>query len=773
MRFVFNVFKGDGGRSRRNKFIVVLAGFLGVFLLNKFFQKQLIIEPYASGVILLITALCILSIVFLYRFFSKIDIGFWGTFLFSTSYALIISWILREYRFGFHGTIADGYFHLALISTYYDHWFSSDFTYKGLSSFYPYYLQFVLGKLGVIFGEAPNAMSKYGIIFTAYFMPIAAYSLWNLILKNKMLSFLVTVALFLSFTYPYYIKPYKIIVLSLIVPWFYYFFLQNVHLRRTKILLGGILGGLLFGTYYFFFFILVLFVIIAFLNKLFDERSQLGWSYFKNLITEFRSQILLVIVTFLVASPFILPYVYDILTHPFDSTQNKFFLHSSMNLNLLSFNNLLYLIALIFLATDLKNRLSRYLMTLLLACLVFMVMGYVGLLADSPILIQHIYPLMQMIGYIALAMLIEKLIRSYAQQFVQVALLVVAFVAIFQMGSQLVSISIKEIASVEFSPVPPIVDNDEIVEALTGSVLLTNTKINAFLPLHKFIETNSFYAHPSSETRGRTKFLSGLFGFKDQRFQSFMLHNNQFDRVDYLVSQGVEGNMNINISHYPYMPHFKGVSWELKDITNGNSNLTEIPTGMPNYKVFKLNTIPQEALKGFTETQKRFAYMYGNEHVVNSLQKWRVDLPKETSEEYFGNFKLYNLLLFNTLQGKAAPKIIHTDIKGISIEQFDSPQDSSKIVVFGIQEYYVYRNAHFNDGTKLNEITLNVKLFQKNSLLEQKEVIWTREKINSYRKDGIIYEYFQLDKFDEANKIQFIFKSTKFNFDEAFSIKRE
>jgi hypothetical protein len=768
---IFRVFKGDRGRALRNKLVIVLAGFLCVFLLNKFFQKQLITEPYASGVILLMTSLCICAIVFLYRFFPKIDIGFWGICLFSTSYALIISWILREYPFGFHGTNADGYFHLALISTYYDHWFSSDFTYKGLSSFYPYYLQFALGKLGVIFGETPNAMGKYGIIFTVYFIPIAAYSLWNLILKNKLLSLLVTVVLFLSFAYPYYIKPYKIIVLTLIIPWFFYFFLQHTKLTRTKVLFGGILGGLLFGTYYFFFFILVIFVIISFLHKLFEERSQIGWGYFKELIKEYRNKILLVLVTFLVASPFILPYVYDILMHPFDSIQNKFFLHNSITLELLSINNVLYLIALIFLATDLKNSLSRYLLTLLLACLIFMGIGYAGLVADSPILVQNIYPFMQMIGYLALAMCVEKLIRSYAQQFANIALLVVTFVAIFQIGTQLMQISTREIANVEFSSIPPVVINDEIVEALGGSVLLTNTKINAFIPLHKFIEANSFYAHPSSETQGRTKFISGLFGFKDKRFQSFMLQNNQFDRVDYVVYQGTMGNMRINISHYPYMPHFKGVSWELKDITEGNPHLTEISTGNPNFKVFKLNTVPLNVMNGFTEAQKQFASMYGSEAVKNSLQNWRVDLPKETSEEYLGNFELYNLVLFNTLQGKASPEVIHTNKNGIIIKQFESPQDSSKIVVFGIKEYYVYRNAHFNDGTKKNQVTLTVKLFQKDSLLEQKELIWSKEKINSYRKDGIIYTYFQLDKRHQTNKIQFIFKSTKFNFNEVVPIK--
>jgi len=771
MGHIFNAFKGDLGRSFRNRFILIVVGFLGIVVLNKIFQKILITEPYASGVILLAVGLCLFSIVLLYRSFSKIDLGFWGTFLFSMCYALIVSWILREYRFGFHGIDSDAYFNLALISTYYESWLSSDFTYQGKSSFYPYYFQYVLGKVGRIVGESPNMMAKYGVIFTVYFVPIAAYSLWNSILKNKMLAFFLTVIVFLSLTYPLYIKPYKIIVLVLIIPWFYYYFIQNTTLSKKKILIGGLIGGLLFGTYYFFFFVFVLYVILSLFNKLFEDRSQLGFGYLKGLFKDYKSQILIVILTFIVASPYIIPYVYDILTHPFDSTQNKYFLHGSIKIGLFSFNNILFVAALIFLATDMKNKLSKYLLILLLACLLFLLLGYVGLLADSPILIEHIYPFLHVIGYTALVLLIERIIRSYDKRFITITLMILSFVGIFQLGTKLMEVSKSNLKELELAKVPIIMKNEEITQALKGAVLLTNTKLNGFVALNKFIEANSFYAHPSSETVRRTKFLKGLFDFEDRRFQTLMLQYNQFNKVDYVVYNGAKGLMQMNTSHYPYMPHFKGVFLELKRLTDNNANLVELPTGQRYFKVFKLNELNIDAFNNLTEAQKRFAYMYGNSEVKDLMQNWRVNLPKEPSEEYLGDFKLYNLSLFNTLEKNVAPKMVHKGINGTVVKLFDSPKDSSKIIVFGINEYFVYRKAHLYNGRNKTQVTLKLNLFQNDSLVEKKTINWSKEKINSYRSDGIIYEYFEIDKNHGATRLQLIFNSPKFNFRKTIPIK--
>ena len=768
---IFSAFKGVLDRSLRNRVIIIVVGFLGVVVLNKVFQNILITEPYSSGVILLTVGLCLFSIVLLYRFFSKIDLGFWGTFLFSMCYALIVSWILREYRFGFHGIDSDAYFNLALISTYYENWLSSDFTYQGKSSFYPFYFQYVLGKVGLILGESPNMMAKYGVIFTVYFVPIATYSLWNSILKDKMVSFFLTVIVFLSLTYPLYIKPYKIIVLVLIIPWFYYYFIQNTTLSKKKILIGGLLGGLLFGTYYFFFFLFVLYVIISLFNKLFEDRSQFGLRYLKGLFRDYKSHVLLVIVIVIVASPYIIPYVYDILTHPFDSTQNKYFLHGSIKIGLFSFNNILFVAALIFLATDIKNKLSKYLLILLLACLLFLLLGYFGLLLDSPILIEHIYPFLHVIGYTALVLFIERIIRPFSKRFNTITFMILSFIGIFQLGTNLMKISKSNLIELELAQVPPILKNEGIAQELKGSVLLTNTKLNGFVALNKFVEANSFYAHPSSETARRTKFLKGLYEFEDKRFQTLMLQYNQFDKVDYVVYSGLKGLMQMNTSHYPYMPHFKAVFFELKRFTDNNPNLVELPTDDRYYKVFKLDELSVDVFNNLTEAQKRFAYMYGNNKVKSLLQNWRVKLPKEPSEEYLGDFELYNLSLFNTLEKNVAPKMVHKGTNGTVIKLFDSPKDSSKIVVFGVSEYFVYRNAHLYNGRNKTQVSLNLNLFQNDSLIEKKSINWSKEKINSYRSDGIIYQYFEIDKNKGATRVQLIFNSPKLNFRKTLPVK--
>jgi hypothetical protein len=209
----FKIVKGDDGKLLLTRFSIVIIGVLVILILSNQFGSSSVTEPYVSAVIVLLACLCIFSIIFTQKLFSKIDIGFVAICFFSLFLGLTVSWILREYRFGFHGSGADAYLNLAMISTYYDQWFSADFTYQGKSSFYPYYYQYVLGKLGRIFNQPPNVMAKYGIIFTVYFVPIVSYTLWNYILKRKMLAFFITVVVFLAMPYPFYIKPYKIMVL--------------------------------------------------------------------------------------------------------------------------------------------------------------------------------------------------------------------------------------------------------------------------------------------------------------------------------------------------------------------------------------------------------------------------------------------------------------------------------------------------------------------------------------------------------------------------------
>ena len=265
--------------------------------------------------------------------------------------------------------------------------------------------------------------------------------------------------------------------------------------------------------------------------------------------------------------------------------------------------------------------------------------------------------------------------------------------------------------------------------------------------------------------------MKGLYEFEDKRFQTLMLQYNQFDKVDYVVYSGLKGLMQMNTSHYPYMPHFKAVFFELKRFTDNNPNLVELPTDDRYYKVFKLDELSVDVFNNLTEAQKRFAYMYGNNKVKSLLQNWRVKLPKEPSEEYLGDFELYNLSLFNTLEKNVAPKMVHKGTNGTVIKLFDSPKDSSKIVVFGVSEYFVYRNAHLYNGRNKTQVSLNLNLFQNDSLIEKKSINWSKEKINSYRSDGIIYQYFEIDKNKGATRVQLIFNSPKLNFRKTLPVK--
>ncbi|MBT8275504.1 MAG: arabinofuranosyltransferase [Bacteroidia bacterium] len=763
MKLFTSIFRKIRSKIDLSEAALFFIGAVAIILFQNQFYQFKVIAPAENIVLLLIAVMAILiAAVFQFKL-RKIAPGFLLIYCFSLLLSFSALWILREYRFGFNGMRSDAYFNLALISTYYENWISSDFSYKGLSSFYPYYYQFFSGKIGSLFQIPPYVMAKLGTLLVLYVIPIISYKFWKRAIGQGLLAAVLVVVSFLAFPYPYYVKPYKIITILLILPWFYYYFVKMKKGGFLSLMFGGFLGGMLFGTYYFFFILLVLAVVLYIIYYIFSERKGL-----RSLYKEHKSQLIIVCWTIVFASPFLAPYVIDLLTHPVDSNQNKFFLANSIRFEWLSLNNWPLVVSIFYFTVTYKDRLSRYLLTILGACLIFMLFAYTGLLNNKPVLISHVYPMALMISYIGLVLGIDRLLGAYKPESLKPVLLGLSCILFYQQGLFFENIQRTKMTDLENSWLPTILFDEKFpVENLRNKVLLTNVDLNCFVPSYKFLERNAFFSHPSSQITERMKFLYALQFFDDPVFQRFMLQHNRFEKVDYIIFVRDNGKLYLHVPNFPYQPFIHRVPIDLSALVRSNTEMKQVALQYNNILVYKLAEKPVNS-KSFTQLQKKFIEAFGDDTAITNISGTPVSFDK--GDEYLGDFSFQNLELFRKMNETPLKILIEDPKAKLEVGYYHSQYTDSGIIYVAVEEYYVFRrNFRANEE---QAVDLEFNFYTEDSLVQGKKLNWLDKKESSYRKDQRVYYYFEIDAgiIDACDKMQFRMTSRRFELNKSIQV---
>lgn len=210
----------------------------------------------------------------------------------------------------------------------------SDFFYQNLSPFYPPLYFWTFGTLGRVFNWDGIQAAQWGSILTYAALPLAAIAFAKLCSWSKreqIVAFLLTVSTLLFFpTDVLLLKPYEVSAALGSVLWITTFVkLLKAPSQKLRIILG-ISGGIIFLLYYFWFMLLIPAMIGLTIVHIFSSKSDRKLAARNGLL----SFTIIGCITTIISSPFLIPYVTDIVTIGQENYQATYFFPSDAFLSL-------------------------------------------------------------------------------------------------------------------------------------------------------------------------------------------------------------------------------------------------------------------------------------------------------------------------------------------------------------------------------------------------------------------------------------------------------
>lgn len=526
-------------------------------------------------------------------------------------------WMLYGAHTTLGGVNDDNYFNTTMIATFMHTSYSEDFTFTGLSSFYPYYFHYLIAKLGNFFEWTPQQTFKYGAFLIIYISPILTYMSWKKIYNNQE-SFLMTLGtLFVLNLYMYFNKPYEAISLILIVPWWIYYFDISEKTYKNAIV-GGMIGGLLFGIYYYWFFPIVLSSLYLLIINI------------KNIsIKNYIYYLVFAIILMIVASPYLLPYLSDLLRIGSEPFQNRWFTPDHLDFPLqkiTSIKEFLLLIGLIYLIISKKRVAEKHLLVVLLASYIWIFLGHMGIINDTPLLHTHISIFITLILCIGFILFIQEVIIRLQADYNIKATITFA-ILIFTMSPFFVSLShhynSEYLLAAKNFKVPHCIKDEKLIKMLTGKTILADRstifKLNPYLYIHFFTEIKSYYAHPSSLTSQRLDFILMLSKSKNKKFIKWILQNNKFSKIEYVwLNKKIFTTSHDN---FPNLKHSQWIKIQFKEDffsslskVNGYKYLYKVSDTNTSIRYNKLDPFDKSIYNKFSKNSPNIREIYDIEH---------------------------------------------------------------------------------------------------------------------------------------------------------------
>ncbi len=524
--------------------------------------------------------------------------------LISSSVLMISVWLFYGTQVTLGGVTGDNVFSIAMIDKFSRHWESVDFWFKGLSSHYPFYFHYLLGKLTHWLSLAPEWAFKQGIFALIYLSPVLAFLMWGKIVGAKKAFFLTLASLGavgLSQSTAFYLfqKSYEIFVAFLIIPWWLYYLENEREGGWGKAIAGGLLGGILFSVYYYWFFPLLVYYLI-------QPRASI-----KRLLSRTKYYLILGFAFFSASAFYILPYLKDIFTRGFEPHANEHLL-PSFNLFPLSLSNigksgLVFLLSLGYLIYARRKDLEGKLLLLLISSYVWVGIGYLGILMGIPFLVSKVFLFILLLFSLGLGLWTAKLIeeRNPYGHLALVIFMVFTLVPLF-MGIEELSSSGRIQNLYRYSR-NQVAQDKELVSKLEGKVVLaTGMVVRDIFPFYEvyfFLPFHTLAAHPSALAFERIAFIKLLSLSPNPHFVVWALRNNRFGSVDYLWTDE-KGRLRVFVDTFSKVFPSRRViikfPWEVLNLLNkleGKERVYRIPdVGLPR----KLGVLERIIFNDFT-----------------------------------------------------------------------------------------------------------------------------------------------------------------------------
>lgn len=524
---------------------------------------------------------------------------------------LLVLWQLRQAEYAPGGFWGDNWFSNAMIMHYKVDAGNHDFAYRELHGFYPALFHWVSARLAVVFGWPAHQMLPIMAIWTAYLLPLLSFRAWRKLLDGKT-AFLIAAGVIYLMTDLLPNKPYEMISLVLVLPWFlqfqYKLEAENGFLSK-KVVIGGILGGLLAMTYYYWFFLLAL----IFLGEFALRAKAHG---LKATATSFRPRFYVLFWLVVVSLPFWGPLLYDLLSHPFHSLQNRWYRPWMTTSSLFQFRPwIIYggVIYLLFAAA--RGWLPRFLSGMLLALLAWNLVGILMMALGMPLLHARMNLFFDYAAVLGLALGLVHLLEFAKEKWKSPEKWIVAglvTLSLFHVTAKMVESQSEEAFQMAFETETPDAALDpELRTAAPGKVLLTNRpEINAHLPVYLFVTHNAYYSHPAAEYENRILFLKFLSQSQNPDFVAWMLTYNRWTPVEMVYWE--DETMVFGMDNFPSERASRQMLVKFEqNIFAGKFFKKAGSGGEDGITWYRVEAPPKELKEGFSKAEMALVEMFG------------------------------------------------------------------------------------------------------------------------------------------------------------------
>lgn len=434
-----------------------------------------------------------------------------------------------------------------------------DAVYRDLPAFYPPLYFYLLGRLADWLQVEPYRMLKFGLLGSTLIMPFLLSWSWRRLLP---LPFAAAAAFTLLVEQQWY-KPAEWLTMVLFVPW-WLDWVENCAERtfqgwRQWLLwwfVGGLIGALLFLGYYYWFFIGAISLLMQLVYGLSRAAARKQrWRLLQRAVPMLAGAALF-------SAIYWGPYLVSMVQRGgWQVLQNRWVAAGKLLLPLPfaedRFGALALLIGVLYLVLMARhNRVMRSLLFFLVAVYGWLLIGYVGMLTDMPLVSFRAYPLATYIPALGLAFAVAELWQqrtnvvalanrhlSVAQVTAALAIVLVLFFAQNTVVGWLKNEDVPKAVAMTY-PATQLTALDDAVgsDYRHKTILLSRDYADwiAYRPFYAFLAWSAHYSHPAAHFAARLNFLERLTTVHSPELFAAALFHNRYDRIDHLLLH--EGN---------------------------------------------------------------------------------------------------------------------------------------------------------------------------------------------------------------------------------------
>ncbi len=454
--------------------------------------------------------------------------------------SLSLAWVFKGANFALGGGVWDSWIYHSMVEKFRNFWANTDFAYKGLHSFYPFYFHYFLGKIAWVLSIPSYKIIKYFPIILALFLPFLIFLSYRTFFSEITSVGIAVFSLFFLWRL-YLYKPYEFLTLMFIIPWWLYY----VHERRGNPIVGGLIGGLIFSSFYFWFFPVLLLLFYEWFRDLVSSPK----NFFEK-----QGRVFLIFPSFLLVSlPFWGGYLWDIVHHGGEFEQEKWIRvwHLSFLLPLklpLNFFRILAFFGLLFMLLY-REDIPSALFKLLMASYVFYFLGNLGTVFGLPLLQFKVNDFVSLIYIISFFLWAEKFKENQGiHKSFYILLVIFATLSVYKPAALEKDLLFKVAQRRQAIEV-----NMEYGKLYRKTVLAIPFQFTNFVPCYIFANYNPYYSHPSAHLSRRLAFLYLLQYSKNPEFFSYILRHNPFAEVDFVYFKARRIHATYSLPDYPYI----------------------------------------------------------------------------------------------------------------------------------------------------------------------------------------------------------------------------